>query len=492
VNASNQFAYTLSVNNAGPSTSSSVSVSDTLPAVVTLVSASGNGWSCSGTTTVTCTLASLAVGAAPDITINVTAPAQGGPISNSASVSSATSDPSTANNISAAVQTTVNGPPVFNVNTSWQVNEGNLLTFQVTATDPGGSPLTFSASNLPQGASFDPVTQTFAWTPNSAQGGPNPNPNPFIVYFTASDGQFITTIPVSIAVADNIPDRDGDGVPDNVDNCPDHYNPDQVDVCHNSPETVTADAALSQSGSTQGPLNLTFTAKFDGGASGTYFVPVNLFNTICRVSDSGGHELRVGAVLEGPPITLSPGPDGILVFVPGGTNKDFATTFDLKVLYPNLAPGSYTVSCDYVNFAHIPKPDPDDPTIWKGTSSAQAQTIIVGLYAFTGFASPADHQPFNLGRTVPVKFSLKDSAGAFVTTATANLFVQQLDSQGNTVGGLIPATSSDGTSDNVFRYDFPRNQYIFNMSSKPLAVGLWRLVVKLNNGTTETIVIVLR
>ena len=38
----------------------------------------------------------------------------------------------------------------------------------------------------------------------------------------------------------------------------------------------------------------------------------------------------------------------------------------------------------------------------------------------------------------------------------------------------------------------PRNQYIFNMSSKPLAVGLWRLVVKLNNGTTETIVIVLR
>jgi hypothetical protein len=30
------------------------------------------------------------------------------------------------------------------------------------------------------------------------------------------------------------------------------------------------------------------------------------------------------------------------------------------------------------------------------------------------------------------------------------------------------------------------------MSSKPLTAGLWRLVVKLNNGTTETIVIVLR
>jgi uncharacterized repeat protein (TIGR01451 family) len=488
VNASNQFAYTLSVSNAGPSTASAVSVSDSLPPGVTLVSASGSGWTCSGTATVTCTRASLPVGAAPDIVINVTAPAQGGPISNSASVSSATSDPNTANNTSATVQVTVNGPPVFTVPTGFQVNEGSLLTFQVTATDPGGNALTFSASNLPLGASFNPATQTFAWTPNSAQGGPNP----YIVYFTASDGQFLATTPVNINVADTVLDSDGDGVPDVIDNCPFHYNPDQFNVCSNSPETVTSAAGLSQSGSTQGPLSLTFTAKFDGGASGTYFVPVNLFNTICRVSDSGGHELHVGAVLEGPPITLSPGPAGVLVFVPAATSQDFSTTFDLKLFYPNLAPGTYTVSCDYVNFAHIPQPAADDPKIWKGTSSAQAQTVIVGLYAFTGFASPADHQPFNLGRTVPVKFSLRDSAGAFVTTATANLFVQQLDSQGNTVGGPIPATSSDGTSGNLFRYDFNGNQYIFNMSTRQLAVGLWQLVVKLNNGTTETIVIVLR
>ena len=488
VNASNQFAYTLSVSNGGPSAASAVSVSDSLPPGVSFVSVATSAWACTGTTTVTCTLASLAVGAAPDIVINVTASAQGGPISNSASVSSATSDPNTANNTSAAVQTTVNGPPVFTLPTAFQVNEGSLLTFPVTATDPGGNALTFSASNLPLGASFNPATQTFAWTPNSAQGGPNP----YIVYFTTSDGQFMTTTPVNITVADTLLDSDGDGVPDTIDNCPFHYNPDQFDVCHNSPETVTAAAALSQSGSTQGPLSLTFKAKFDGGASGTYFVPVNLFNTICRVSDSGGQELHVGAVPEGPPISLSPSPDGILVFLPAGTSQDSATTFDLKLFYPNLTPGTYTVSCDYVNFAHIPQPAPDDPKIWKGASSALAQTVIVGLYAFTGFASPADHQPFNLGRSVPVKFQLINSAGAFVTTATANLFVQQLDSQGNRVGELISAISSDGTSDNLFRYDFNRNQYVFNMSTKQLTVGLWQLVVKLNNGTTETIVIVLR
>src|SRR5712691_10605044 len=210
VNASNQFAYTLSVSNAGPSTASAVSVSDSLPPGVTLVSTSGSGWSCSGTATVTCTLASLAVGAAPTIVITVTAPAQGGQISNCASVSSATPDPNTANSTSAAVQTTVNGPPVFTVPTGLQVDEGSLLTCQVTATEPGGNDPAFSASNLPLGASFNPATQTFAWTPNSAQGGPNP----YIVYFTTSDGQFMTTTPVNITVANTITDRDGDGVPD--------------------------------------------------------------------------------------------------------------------------------------------------------------------------------------------------------------------------------------------------------------------------------------
>jgi hypothetical protein len=368
-----------------------------------------------------------------------------------------------------------------------RVNEGTRLTFQVPATDASGNPVTYSASNVPQGASFDPLTRTFTWTPNSAQGGPNP----YLVYFAASNGQSPTTTAVAITVVDTVGDRDGDGVPDDVDNCPDTYNPDQADICHKSPETVTAQSALSQSTSTQGALNLTFTATFNGGTNGAYFVPASLFNTICQVKNGVGQVVPVGAVAEGPPIVLSRSPDGVLTFVPAGTNVDSPTTFDLKLLYPGLLPGTYTVDCYYVNFAHIPQPANDDPVIWRGTASAPSQTVIVGLYAFSGFASPADHQPFNKGRTVPVKFSLKDNAGAFVTTATANLFVQQLDSQGNKVGPLIPATSTN-SPDNQFRYDFTNNQYIYNMSTDTLAVGQWQLVVKLNNGTTETIVIVLR
>jgi uncharacterized repeat protein (TIGR01451 family) len=484
VNASNQFAYTLSVNNAGPSTASSVSVSDTLPAGVTLVSASGNGWSCSGTTTVTCTLASLAVGAAPDITINVTAPAQGGPISNSASVSSATSDPITANNTSAAVQTTVNGPPVFTVPTGFQVDEGSLLTFQVTATDPGGNPLTFSASNLPLGASFNPATQTFAWTPNSAQGGPNP----YIVYFTTSDGQFMTTTPVNITVANTITDRDGDGVPDDIDNCPDHYNPDQFDVCHNSPNAVTAYTAIPGSTAITGPLLVNFTVTFDGGTNGTYVLPANLFNSICRVTDNAsGLPLPQGGVPEGPPINLSV--NGDLVFVPAGSSQQFTATFDLRLFYPNLVAGSYTVNCDHVNFAHIPLPAADDPTIWHGVVGAPAQ--MVSSYAFS-FSSPVDHQPFNQGRTVPVKFSLQNSSGAPVSTCICTLTVQQLDSNGNLIGSPIPAIPNSG-SGNVAQYDPKTKQYQYNMSTDSLGLGPWLVQVHLSvDNTTRVIAIVIR
>ncbi|MBN2025054.1 MAG: peptidylprolyl isomerase [Pirellulales bacterium] len=52
------------------------------------------------------------------------------------------------------------------------VQEGQLLTFQVVATDPDGNlPLVFTLdAGAPEGASIDPLTGQFAWTPTEAQG----------------------------------------------------------------------------------------------------------------------------------------------------------------------------------------------------------------------------------------------------------------------------------------------------------------------------------
>ena len=99
--------YTLLVANAGPSDAADVSVTDTLPAGVTFVSANGPGWSCSnsGNASVTCTRATLAAGASSTITVVVAAPDQAGSITNTAAVASTTSDPDPSDNADTATTT---------------------------------------------------------------------------------------------------------------------------------------------------------------------------------------------------------------------------------------------------------------------------------------------------------------------------------------------------------------------------------------------------
>jgi uncharacterized repeat protein (TIGR01451 family) len=100
---SNPITFTLAVTNNGPSSANTVSVVDTLPAGSTFVSASGTGWVCNNVAgTVTCTVASLPLGAAPVINLTFNAPpvVTAGTLSNTATVSSATTDPTPANNSS--------------------------------------------------------------------------------------------------------------------------------------------------------------------------------------------------------------------------------------------------------------------------------------------------------------------------------------------------------------------------------------------------------
>ncbi len=63
------------------------------------------------------------------------------------------------------------------------VTEGELLSFAVSAVDPDHNTiLTYRASNLPKGANFDPINQTFSWTPRPGQYGEHVD-----VRFTVSD-----------------------------------------------------------------------------------------------------------------------------------------------------------------------------------------------------------------------------------------------------------------------------------------------------------------
>jgi uncharacterized repeat protein (TIGR01451 family) len=107
VNQGTNLTYTLKVTNAGPAIAQGVAVSDTLPAQVTYGSASSSQGTCTGTTTVSCTIGTLSVGSVAIVTINVTANTFSSATlsSNTASVTATTSDPNSGNNMSTFVST---------------------------------------------------------------------------------------------------------------------------------------------------------------------------------------------------------------------------------------------------------------------------------------------------------------------------------------------------------------------------------------------------
>jgi len=137
--------YFITAANAGPSSASDVSVVHTLPAGVTFVSATGNGWSCSaGTGTVTCTRPILSGTAT--FYVEVTVGPASGTLTSSVTVTATSSDPNTANN-SASEQTTVNGVPHADLSVALTdggvtVLWGRPLTYTLTVTNGGPDAVT--------------------------------------------------------------------------------------------------------------------------------------------------------------------------------------------------------------------------------------------------------------------------------------------------------------------------------------------------------------
>jgi len=159
VPASSNLVYTISVTNFGPSSASSVTVTDTLPLGVTFVSATGGGVNTSGV--VSWTLGTLASGQISNITVTVTAPASGS-LTNTASVSSPTGDPNSTNNVTAPVITTVT--PMADVGlgktgSATVLATSNLVyTISVTNFGPSTASSVVVTDTLPLGVTFVSAT----------------------------------------------------------------------------------------------------------------------------------------------------------------------------------------------------------------------------------------------------------------------------------------------------------------------------------------------
>jgi VCBS repeat-containing protein len=88
----------------------------------------------------------------------------------------------------------VNRPPVLATIGDKTVDEGATSTFTISATDADANELSYSATELPTGATFDTETKTFTWSPTFDQSGS------YNVTFTVTDGTDTDTETVVITV----------------------------------------------------------------------------------------------------------------------------------------------------------------------------------------------------------------------------------------------------------------------------------------------------
>jgi chitodextrinase len=93
----------------------------------------------------------------------------------------------------------INHAPVLDEIENKNINEGELLQFTINATDLEGDSLTYSATNLPTNASFNPATREFSWIPSYDQAGT------YNVQFKVTDGDLFDSKDVTMIVAQGIP-----------------------------------------------------------------------------------------------------------------------------------------------------------------------------------------------------------------------------------------------------------------------------------------------
>ncbi|MDQ2712609.1 MAG: DUF11 domain-containing protein [Acidobacteriota bacterium] len=166
--------YTITTSNAGPSPATNVTISDPLPSGSNFVSAAGTGWSCANSSgIVTCSRSSSsAVGALPNITLQVT-PSATGTVTNAASITANESDPNSSNNTATTSNTVTPGADlaITQPTPASPVAVGAAIVYSLTVTNngPGTASLISVSDALPANVTFNSVSGS-GWSCSKSSG----------------------------------------------------------------------------------------------------------------------------------------------------------------------------------------------------------------------------------------------------------------------------------------------------------------------------------
>ena len=198
--------------------------------------------------------------------------------------------------------------PVFATNPeSATVAEGQTLTLPVTATKEEGDALSYTAQNLPAGATLAPATGVLSWTPQPGQAGS------YTVQVTAGDGSTSSTDTVNITVTHTdfapefvplMPQYAREGAPvqftvvaDDVDGAPLLY-----DLVNPPPgatvNTLTGVFTWTPGFGTAGVYTLQFTAADPAGGTASLNVSLNVAHVVrAPLLDTPNHQATLGVPL---------------------------------------------------------------------------------------------------------------------------------------------------------------------------------------------------
>ncbi|MFC8504575.1 HYR domain-containing protein [Pedococcus sp. NPDC057267] len=158
----------------------------------------------------------------------------------------------------------------------------------------------------------------------------------------------------------------------------------------------------------------------------------------------------------------------------------------------DLVDGLTAVTCDRASGSTFPL---GTTTVHCSSTDAHGNTAMTSFtvtvtVAWSGFLAPVvDKGVYKQGSTIPVKFALT-GASAGVTNLQATLWLRKLPAAGTTGQDPVAVSTSAATTGNLFRYT--DGQYLFNLNTKPLAVGSYELRVDLGDGVAHTVTISLR